>query len=374
MLSIRLLGGKVESYPITSQPRMNQLHILYRAEGSRRIGTGHVLRAVRLSEVWHNQGIGEVTLALSGDEVGAALAERAAATVIKVNGVEPLNGKPVFHADSLANAVGNRIYDVAVVDMLDTGLGELAALSGLARTVVTLDDRGPGRTEADALINILVREPHPERLPSSVRLMQGPQYATLDASYAEPTPSRSYIPAPCRVLVTLGGSDSSGLTVKVACAMSKLDCVAEATFVCGVGAVHDADLRRILKTASWPGRILQQVPTLRDLLIDADVAVVAGGLTMHEACRVGTPALAVCQPIDHQEELAEWFRSCGAMETVGNGVSATLDDIRGALARLICDSDARNAMGQAGPPLVDGKGTERTASAIAALAKRPIKE
>lgn len=349
---------------------MSPLRILYRAEGSRRIGTGHVLRAVRLSHIWRGQDIGEVTLALSGDDVGADLAARASATVERVPGSAPHDGKPRFDPSGLASVASRDAYDVAVVDMLDTETGTVEAVRQYARTVVTLDDRGSGRREADAIINILVREPNPDALPETVELMEGPEYATLDAGYAAPAPPRLCADPPCKVLVTLGGADSSGLALKVAHAMEGVAGIGEVIFVCGVGAVHGRELFDMIGSASWAATVLPQVPSLRDLLIGADVAVVAGGLTMHEACCVGAPSLAVCQPIDHQSELAEWFHTRGAMDTVGDGVRASVHEIGAALARLIGDRQRRQDMASIGPSLVDGMGTERTARAIANVAVR----
>ncbi len=349
---------------------MRPLRILYRAEGSRLIGTGHVLRAVRLSDAWNAMGLGKVTLALSGDEVGAALAARASATVVSVLGNNPHHGKPVFNPQSLANLGADVRWDVAVIDMLDTYAGTLDMVRSIATTVITLDDRGPGRTDADAIINVLVREPRRDGLPGNVRLLEGPEYATVDRMYAETAPVRTCRTGACKALITLGGADSAGLALKVARAMHGVPDIAEATFICGVGAVHGEELRQALAELPWPTTVVQQVPSLREMLIQCDVAIVAGGLTMHEACCVGTPALAVCQPIDHQMELAEWFRSQGAMDTAGNGVTASVADIRDALIRLIRDCGARRSMSMVGPGLVDGRGTERTARAIADIARQ----
>jgi len=91
---------------------------------------------------------------------------------------------------------------------------------------------------------------------------------------------------------------------------------------------------------------------------------------MHEACCVGTPAVAVCQPIDHQVELAEWLEVQGAMRSAGDGTKCGADRIAQLVCEVAGDASSRRAMSEAGRALVDGRGTDRTARAILDIAAR----
>jgi spore coat polysaccharide biosynthesis predicted glycosyltransferase SpsG len=349
------------------------LRVVYRAEGSRHVGTGHVLRAVRVINAMQAIAPVDVVLALSGDSVGQTLAEGCAGRVMVVGGDSADGGKPVFDPRTLAPVAEFGPYDLAVVDMLDTPGGALKAVRSLARSVVTMDDRGEGRRCADAIVNVLVREPDTCGLPQGVSVFEGPEYATLDSVYADPVPSRRIGPVGpegCRVVVTLGGADAAALSVKVAESLVGVQGIRSVLFICGMGSGTVDALHAVTATAPWEVHVVRRIPNLRQALLEADVAVVAGGLTMHEACCVGTPSLAVCQPIDHQIELAEWFHAHGAMDTVGDGTCARPELIRDAMTELLRDVNRRRMMSERGRALVDGRGAERTARVLLALCGR----
>jgi spore coat polysaccharide biosynthesis predicted glycosyltransferase SpsG len=68
--------------------------------------------------------------------------------------------------------------------------------------------------------------------------------------------------------------------------------------------------------------------------------------------------VAICQPIDHQLELASSLAGKGAMVTVGDGLAATEEQIMQAIKGLV-SYEKRLAMSQVGPNLIDGRGTLR---------------
>lgn len=349
---------------------MTPFRLLYRAEGGRHVGTGHVLRAARLIAAIRSLVPTEVVLALSGDRDCAALAEGLRDSIRWVEGEPPADGKPVFRPDSLQCVAEDRPFDAIVVDMLDTPQGALSWLQSNDAAIVTMDDRGEGRSDADAIVNVLVREPLASRLPEGTDLFEGPAYATLDSAYTEPAPLRRIADHASRLLVTLGGADAAGLVLTVAKALLGVRDIGHIDFVCGAASPHRAALQSQITGAPWQAGVHGQVPNLRGLLLEADLAVVAGGLTMHEACCVGTPAVAVCQPIDHQVELAEWLEVQGAMRSAGDGTKCGADRIAQLVCEVAGDASSRRAMSEAGRALVDGRGTDRTARAILDIAAR----
>jgi spore coat polysaccharide biosynthesis predicted glycosyltransferase SpsG len=255
--------------------------------------------------------------------------------------------------------------------MLDTEAGTLAYVAGFGPRVITLDDRGEGRVDADGIINFLVRESDRASLRNGTMLWEGPEYATLDPAFeTPPPPGRDASTSRATLLVSVGGGDAAGLSLKIARALTALPGIAVVTFVCGAASGRAEQLGSIVKSAPWRGRVLCDLPNLREALLACDLAIVAGGMTMHEACCTGTPALAVCQPIDHQIELARWFDEAGAMRTLGDGTRASEGDITRATRCLLADGEKLRQMSEAGPRLVDGRGTSRTAAAITAAARR----
>ena len=85
---------------------------------------------------------------------------------------------------------------------------------------------------------------------------------------------------------------------------------------------------------------------------------------MYEVCCTGTPALAVCQPIDHQLELSNRLAAAGAMATAGWGPDATGQRIAEEVLALAAAPQRRRQMTQIGPTLLNGRGASRVASIL----------
>ncbi len=348
---------------------LSRLSILYRADGGHTVGTGHLLRASRVLRALSSLTTLDAILAVGDDPDGLSYAYAAGVPVLTLPSISRFGVKPVFEPATLLDAVDPGSYDVVVVDMLDTPEGSLESIAARGCVVITMDDRGPGRTGADAIISFLVREPDPSVLPPHIRLYEGPEYATLDESYALDGAQRPIAPyGQNSVLVTLGGADAAGLSLRVARALRRVQGIQRVEFVCGNAYRHMPELERIVAAAPWQSVISVGLPSLKPAFLRSDLAIVAGGLTMHEACCTGTPAVAVCQPIDHQIELAGWFEDLGAMRAVGDGTTADDADIAEVVQELLGDEAARGRMSRIGPQLVDGRGTERTARAILEVA------
>ncbi|NUQ69743.1 MAG: hypothetical protein HUU17_02860 [Chthonomonadales bacterium] len=341
------------------------LKILYRADGGQAVGSGHILRAQRVLDRLRCLASVDATLVVNDDPDVAETLSGAGLRTATVGGVMGDGGKPLFEPDYLAAAVDLPTFDAVIVDMLDTPIGALERIRRNGPVVISFDDRGAGRVGADGLINVLIREPYPERLPPEIRLYEGFAYATLQDDYREPMPlPRTFSIGSGRVVVSVGGVDAARLIVKIARGLKRAKQVRIVEFVFGQAFRHVEDLRASLSGAPWESRLSRGLPSLRDAFLVADVAIVAGGMTMHEACCTGTPALAVCQPIDHQHELAVQFEAAGAMRNLGLGSAVSESAIGAAVDDLLSDPDTMIAMSAAGRTLVDGEGSTRTARAI----------
>ncbi|MGC8669335.1 MAG: PseG/SpsG family protein [Chthonomonadales bacterium] len=342
------------------------MRILYRADAGARIGTGHIFRALRLLQQISSRAHVDAVLATASDEAALRLAARVPARIYELPPVrDPQSVKPHFEVATLLPLLRRQEWDLVVVDMLDTPAADMEVLADCGFPIVTFDDRGPGRAYACALINTLIQEPNPSALPASVHLYEGPAYAVLDPAYANAHGAyRRPAGVPTRILVAMGGADAAGLTVKVARALRSVPNVEIVEFATGPAFPHRTQLDEAVAGAPWQAVIHVGLPRLLERYLEADLCIVAGGLTMYEVCCVGAPALAVCQPIDHQVELAERLARKGALRTLGYGHKVEPEAIAQAVLSLVHEPDVRRTMTQAGPTLVDGRGTERVAKIL----------
>jgi spore coat polysaccharide biosynthesis predicted glycosyltransferase SpsG len=347
------------------------MRLAYCANGSRKIGTGHLFRAQRVLSELHRLTSLDATLFTAKDEASIRIVQDVPATRIELPAVADADYiKPILDATHVIEHLSHNPVDLAIVDMLDTPREDMERLRAAVPRLITFDDRGGGRHVADLIVNILVEEPDPGALPPSVRLLQGPEYAVLDRAFLSAHGMAAKIPLRDlrRVFVTLGGADATGLTVKVANALCQLDFLEHVAFNCGPAFPYRQELERVISQAPWQSEIRAGLPSLIPSYLEADLVIVAGGLTMHEVLCAGVPSLAVCQPIDHQFELAERFTGAGAMATVGYGGEATEATIADAVRALADNPSTRETMRRIGPELVDGQGTRRVAQALLDLA------
>lgn len=99
----------------------------------------------------------------------------------------------------------------------------------------------------------------------------------------------------------------------------------------------------------------------------ADLAVTGAGQTLYELARVGCPAVAVCVASNQEGQLAHLVKAGCARSGGSAGQPEDLPELRQALLAVLPDGEARLAMSEAGPRLVDGQGALRVAREIASL-------
>lgn len=345
--------------------------IVYRADGGYPIGMGHIQRALRLSKALADILPFEMILASREDKAVRQVVQEADLDFLRLE-ILPSGPRSVFpKLDMIGfrDLLENMRPDLTIIDMLDTPAAEMAAVAASTNKLASLDDRGPGRKYCDLLVNVLVRDPDPRELKDGAELLEGPSYVTLSKEFSdvaglrrtdEPEVARS-------MLVTVGGADAAGLALKAAKALLAVEEIREVAFVVGPAFAGGQELKRLTQSAPWRIRIEVNAPTLLPLFLQADMAIVAGGFTMHEAACCGVPAIAIAQPIDHQLLVAGWLEAAGTLISLGYAEEKSENELALAVSRLALDRKRRQEMSISGPRTVDGRGTARTAAALARL-------
>jgi spore coat polysaccharide biosynthesis predicted glycosyltransferase SpsG len=97
----------------------------------------------------------------------------------------------------------------------------------------------------------------------------------------------------------------------------------------------------------------------------ASVAVVGGGVSLYEACALGTPAIGV-PVVAAQRPTVAAFAARGAARGLTRGVSA--GRVADECVSLLSDAAMRRHLSRMGRRLIDGRGAFRAAAAVARLA------
>ena len=194
--------------------------------------------------------------------------------------------------------------------------------------------------------------------------LRGPQFAILDPSIAA-IRQENRQPVAGRVLVALGGGAH---VLSLAGRLSRAI----------AAAAPDADIRVVrgfapgrstpaLRYASW----VEAPNGLGAELADAQVAVVAGGVTFYEACALGVPVVSL--PVTLAQHMTVRAAACrGAAIDTGRPpvddcmLSRTAD----AVAALLQNAGLRRRQSDAAKGLVDGGGAARVAARLKELVMR----
>jgi spore coat polysaccharide biosynthesis predicted glycosyltransferase SpsG len=114
------------------------------------------------------------------------------------------------------------------------------------------------------------------------------------------------------VIVTLGGSDTYGVTIKVADALKKLEI--KTTIITGPSFQDKSDLLNIIDGKSVT--IKSSVPSLIKEFYNYDLAITGGGITPFEANATGLPCLIIANE-SHEVDNGLFLKELGSSDFAG---------------------------------------------------------
>lgn len=174
-----------------------------------------------------------------------------------------------------------------VNDRLDTDARHAQKVKESGIPLVTFDDRGTGATLADLHIAALAFDAR-EQLAGD-KLLRGVDYLILNPQIRGYMRQRTQLSS---ILVTLGGSDTYGVTVKVVQLLKRMNLTA--TVVVGPAFMH----REKLDMELADGFTLKRgVPSLIEEFYLHDLAISGGGITPFEANASGLPCVVIANEI-----------------------------------------------------------------------------
>ncbi|MBI4179216.1 NTP transferase domain-containing protein [bacterium] len=332
--------------------------IMFKTDGSAQMGMGHVVSSLRIADEIKRRSsaimrflitqadtpaAAEIQsrgydLAVCPEKDGSAVMDE----IIKFSPNVVVNDLPILDEDYLAQLKAFNVFTVNVVDSLDD-------------IPMDLTD-----TLTDVIVSYLKSNVDPP-----VPCYSGPSFAALGREFAERAGGRTrgFRKNVRQLLITFGGSDPNGLTLKAVEAAAELGAAVDVKIVLGPAFAHEQGLESLLGRISRPFEILRQMKDMGATMSGADVAVCGGGLTLHELACFGIPAVVISQN-DREAQRVQKFMELGTIEYLGNESDVSVEDIRSALRRLAADSSRRKKMSRNGRLLYDGRGVERIVDII----------
>lgn len=351
------------------------MNVLFRADASVAMGTGHVMRCLALAQAVQDCG-GRVAF-LMADSTPAILT-RLATEQMDVLSV----ASPPGTADDASQTIDlarQRDAEWIVLDGYQFSAEYQRALKSAAFKTLVIDDYGHAQHYSADLVlnqNVGADEGLYRSRDALTRLLLGPRYCLLRREFSRWRAwKREVSPVGCRVLVTMGGSDPEDLTSRAISALGFLRNTAlEAVVVIGGSTPKAEPLERLASSVGEKIRVRRNVTNMAELMAWADVAVSSSGSTCWELCLLGLPALLV-DAADNQTAVARELHRRGCAIHLGGARDLTAEQIARQLQALLGSEESRSEISRRCRALVDGEGALRVIAAMSrGLRLRPAQE
>ncbi len=330
--------------------------VLLRCDGDGQLGLGHVSRCLAVAEQLRSRhGLGIVFAMVRGAE-GFARVERAGFRLE----VCPEGVSEARWLEDLA-----RGYDpaAAVFDVrTDLDRSVLSRLRSRGAVTATIDDGSPRRLEADLTFS----PPTPQFRDldwsdARARPLAGWDWVILDPAFARAArPGDNPVP---RVLITMGGSDPAGMTLKAVRAVARVVHPCHVSVLLGPGFSHRRALDALTEELVRPYEILCDPDDLPALFCRTDLAVASFGVTAYELAACGVPSVLLGLTDDHVAS-ASALKRAGAALCLGRHDAVDDETLIRTVDGLLADPARRSRMGRRAAGQVDGLGARRVADRI----------
>lgn len=306
------------------------MRIIFRADASVLIGTGHVMRCLTLAKALSDENTSCLFVIRN---LPGHLADRIKAFGFEVMLLDPPRVPggmaPPIHAPwagvsweqdaADTKAVIGDDVDWLVLDHYAFDARWQIAVAGPRTKIMVIDDLADRAHEANLILDQnLGRKPHDydDLVPEHCNRLIGPRYALLRPEFAagRAASRAARLRRPLQhILVTMGGTDVIDATSRV---MDAISCAilpngAHLTVVMGSNAPALKRVRTLAAQMPWPTTVLVDVLDMAELMAQADLAIGAGGSTTWERCCMGLPGIII-QTADNQANAVNAMHALGA--------------------------------------------------------------
>jgi len=341
------------------------VNVLIRCDGSPEIGLGHIVRCLALADEFHDVHNCRITFAMRKGPLGIQMVEEKGYNVI----IPQENGQSFDYGKWLNDCVRKVDARAIVFDVRD-GLTRsvVKELRNDGILIITIDDPEDKRLSADLAFYTPV--PQVKRIDwtgFTGKLYVGWEWVILRKEFSEIKNKRainnkssiinhqSSIP---KVLVTMGGSDPQGMTIKAVKALEMLDDNFGAVVVLGAGFQHKKQLDNLLSACKHRFDMQENVQNMAELMSQSDLAVASFGITAYELAAMGVPAIYLCLTEDHAES-ASAFVEAGMAICLGVFKYVNTEMIAKGVSNILNNKSLLSKLANNARKYIDGQGVAR---------------
>jgi len=292
------------------------LKIVFRADASLQIGTGHVMRCLTLADVLKQKGADVSFICREHSGHLISFIQEKGFDVYPLDKISrPVHFKKaentLFHANWLGvtqeqdakqcQSILEKINpDWLVVDHYAIDQTWHKELRPNYQKLMVIDDLGDRYHESDLLLDQnygSTLEKYKNLVPKSCSILAGSHYALLRSEFAQwreiSLKRREHYQEVQKLLITMGGVDPDNYTGKILqqLAQEPLATINEITVVVGAAAPHLETIQQLAKDMPIKTQVKTNVNNMAELMANADLAIGAAGATTWERSCLGLPTI-----------------------------------------------------------------------------------
>jgi len=335
------------------------MKILFRADGNKDIGMGHIFRCLALADgLKQHQGFLRMFFLTKYEEGVRVIREKGYPVIVA--GEDDIRQIEELAAEET----------LLITDFLDTDtsyLGEIRKIRGLK--LIAIDNNTDlKRLDADIVINANVFHDAKALSADAPGYYLGPKYMVLNSRFNEARKAGKAINDSIRdILIMSGGADSPNghLTISSIRALERIGEETRVHVIIGPAFAYMNLLDDLLKSTPRHFDVHVNPADLVEIMQKADIAITAAGIALFELATLGVPCIVVPQVIPgmhHQLRCAEAFERRGACLDLGQSPGS--ESICAKAALLIKDASLRKRLSDNARAFIDGRGLERVLGII----------
>lgn len=349
------------------------MKVAIRLDASVEIGAGHLMRCLTLADGLRESGATIIFITRDLAEDWSASIVRKGYFIGRLPNrrisdvdVKKIGAEVDWQADALDTleclaAFG--VPDWLIVDHYALDVKWEKVLRPEVGQIMAIDDLADREHDCDLLLDSNFLEGYDQRyvelVPQKCVCLLGPRYALLRPEFRNEFHSRSADERRAfRIVISFGGSDPSGETLKVLAAITGNQLQnTSIDVVVGFWNKHRIEIERMCNEV--PGaNYLFNVGNMAHLMAGADLYVGAGGTTTWERCSLNLPGIVIATAENQVAGSVAMARQ-GVQIYLGRATEVSGQGVVDAIRFVQHNPWLREALGSGGAKMVDGLGAER---------------
>lgn len=352
------------------------MKVVFRTDSSSLIGTGHLMRCLTLAGEFRESGhdCRFVCRDLPGN-VSRLVEDRGFALARLTGARHPAGDKSydawlAVAADQDAAETKSAFagsIDWLVVDHYGIDHYWESKIRSEVGKVLVVDDLANRRHECDVITEQNYRAEGAKRytdlVPEGCQQLVGPEYALIRPEFAELRRTTEPRKVANRLLVFYGGVDATNETEKALNSICGLQFVFEhIDVVIGEANTNRSSIESLAKTVK-NASVHCPAKDMSELMVSADLALGAGGVTSWERCTLGLPTI-ITAVAENQIEIGEGIAGQAAGWHAGVADDVTVESLQYLLEEVLLGRRGLMEASENAMSLCDGLGAHRVAEQL----------